>query len=803
MRNSCHTFRLALWSGSFLFASLVGAQSGLRLWYDEPAAYFEETLMLGNGKMGASVFGGIEIDSIYLNDITLWSGEPVNPRMNPEAHLVIPLIREALKAGNYPLADSLQHRVQGAFSQSYAPLGTLKFHFYNQDSITNYNRDLDISQAVSTVTYAAGPVKFRREYLVSQPDQVMIIRLSASDPGALNFDLSFNSLLRYRIDQNYQRMEISGYAPLHAEPSYRGDLPNAVVFEEGRGTRFTTFIKILKEDGDIVQTASGIGLRNASRASVMVSIATSFNGFDKDPATAGLDDRALAKDQFQKAEEKSYRQLKSDHIRDYQSFFNRVHFQLGKSSFPDQPTDERLRRYASGAEDQDLEVLYFQFGRYLLISSSRTQGVPANLQGIWNPYLRPPWSSNYTVNINLQENYWPAEVTALPEMHWPLLSFIGHLASTGAVTAETFYGSGGWTTAHNSDIWAMTNPVGNFGEGDPVWANWNMGGAWLSTHLWEHFNFNRDTAFLREYAYPLMRGAARFCLDWLVEDEKGYFITSPSTSPENLYRTPEGYVGATLAGATADLAMIRECFGQCIEASSILRTDEAFRNGLIYALNKLHPYQTGTKGNLQEWYQDWEDHEPSHRHQTHLFGLYPGHHLSHDATPELAQAARRTLELRGDESTGWSKGWRINLWARLLDGDHAYRMYRTLLNFVEPDGKVNYSQGGGTYPNLWDAHPPFQIDGNFGGTAGVAEMLLQSNLSEIHLLPALPAAWPEGSIGGLRARGGFEVGMEWAEGRLAVVEIYAPKGGSTQLNYENQRMEISLKPGERSRFRWQ
>ena len=461
------------------------------------------------------------------------------------------------------------------------------------------------------------------------------------------------------------------------------------------------------------------------------------------------------------------------------------------------PTDERLRRYAEGKEDKNLEVLYFQFGRYLLISSSRTPGVPANLQGIWNPHLRPPWSSNYTTNINAEENYWLAENTNLSEFHMPLLSFIKNLATTGKITAKTFYGVNGWTVCHNSDIWAMSNPVGDFGSGDPNWANWNMAGAWLSTHLWEHYQFTRDTEFLKDDAYELMKGAALFCLEWLVEDQKGELITSPSTSPENKFITPDGYQGSTLYGGTADLAMIRQCFIQTIKASEILDTDLEFRNKLELALNKLHPYQIGKKGNLQEWYYDWEDVEPQHRHQSHLFGLFPGNHISPSTTPELANACRKTLEIKGDETTGWSKGWRINLWARLLDGNHAYKMYRELLKYVEPDGvKTDYVRGGGTYPNLFDAHPPFQIDGNFGGAAAIAEMLVQSTENEIHLLPAIPDAWNSGSVKGICARGGFEVSMVWKNKSVKKLSVLAKSSGKTTLYFGSKKKEINLKKGQ-------
>jgi len=477
-----------------------------------------------------------------------------------------------------------------------------------------------------------------------------------------------------------------------------------------------------------------------------------------------------------------------------------VALQLGSDPAPGLATDERLRRYTVGSPDPYLEALYFQFGRYLLISSSRTPGVPANLQGIWNPHMRPPWSSNYTTNINIEMNYWPAEVTNLAEMHEPLLGFIENLAVTGRITAETFWGTRGWAVSHNSDIWAMSNPVGDFGQGHPAWANWNMAGVWLSTHLWEHFAFGQDTVFLESRAYPLMVGAAEFALDWLIEGEEGYLITAPSTSPENLYRTPDGYDGATTIATTGDMAMMRELLSQVIEASEILDRDAELREEIQGALDRLVPFQIGRDGSLQEWYHDWEDADPQHRHQTHLFGLHPGSSIDPDRTPELAEAARAALEIKGDESTGWSKAWRINLWARLRDGDRAHKLYRELLTFVPPAGDESYGPGGGTYPNLMDAHPPFQIDGNFGGTAGVAEMLVQSHANEIRLLPALPAAWPDGRVRGLRARGGYTVDMEWADGSLRSVTLRSDRDGSCRLVYGDVMRTVDLEPGEEIRL---
>ncbi|WP_111307885.1 glycoside hydrolase family 95 protein [Confluentibacter sediminis] len=779
------------------------SQSKNILWYDKPANYFEETLVLGNGKMGASVFGGVSSDKIYLNDATFWSGEPINPNNNPEAYKYVELVREALKKENYKAADSLNRFIQGAYSQSYAPLGTMFINYKDQENFKNYHRELDLNNAVSKVTYESNGVTFQREYFISYPDQIMAIKLTSDKKKAINCSIGFESLLKYQITKNKNILNINGYAPYHAEPSYRGDIPNAILFDENRGTRFTTLFKVSNTGGEVITTENTIELKNCTAATIYVSIATSFNGFDRNPVTEGVDNKALALNNLKNACKKSFKALKKRHLEDYQELYNRVTFHLENTEAPKLPTNERLLRYNDGSEDKNLEILYFNFGRYLLISSSRTEGVPANLQGIWNPYMRPPWSSNYTLNINAEENYWLAETANLSELHKPLLSFIKNVALTGAVTAKTYYGVNGWAACQNSDIWALSNPVGDFGGGDPNWANWNMGGTWLATHLWEHYNFTQDKTYLKENAYPLMKGAVQFCLEWMVKDDKGHWITSPSTSPENMYITPTGYHGATLYGATADLAMIRELFNDFISASKVLNINDEFLNQVIKAKNNLHPYTIGKKGNLQEWYYDWEDEDPKHRHQSHLFGLYPGNHITVTDTPELAEASRTTLEIKGDETTGWSKGWRINLWARLWDGNHAYKMYRELLKYVDPDKSDGIHKGhGGTYPNLFDAHPPFQIDGNFGGTAAVIEMLMQSNDNKIFLLPALPDAWKDGSIEGICARGGFEISMAWKDKKITAVSILAKTTGKTTLVYGTLKKELELKKGEKVQVVW-
>ena len=516
----------------FLTIRTTNAQSGHVLWYNQPANYFEESLVLGNGKMGATVFGGVNSDKIYLNDATLWSGEPVNANMCPEGYKNLPAVREALKNEDYKLADELNHKMEGSNSNSYAPLGTIYLNFNHTGTPQKYYRELDIANAVSKVEYEVNGIHYTREYFVSHPDHVMVIRLTSSRKGALNFNLKFNSLLKYNVSVAVKTLKATGHAPVNNN--------NAVADNENRGTRFSTFAKIKNTDGTVTTTDSTLVLTSGTEAVIIVSVATSFNGFDKNPATEGLNDVKIASEQMKNAFQKSFGKLESAHLEDYHHFYHRVNLFLGKTTAPDIPTNERLMRYAEGKEDKNLEVLYFNYGRYLLISSSRTIGVPANLQGIWNPYLHPPWSSNYTTNINAEENYWLAENTNLSEMHLPLLSFIKNLSVTGKITAKTFYGVNGWVECHNSDIWAMSNPVGNFGKEDPVWSCWNMGGTWLSTHLWEHFLFTQDKDYLKNEAYDIMRGAAQFCMEWMVEDKDGKLITSPSTSPENKFISPSG-----------------------------------------------------------------------------------------------------------------------------------------------------------------------------------------------------------------------------------------------------------------------
>jgi alpha-L-fucosidase 2 len=766
------------------------------IWFDKPAAFFEEAFPLGNGFTAMMVKGGVEEEDLILNESSLWTGQPVDPYMNRDAWKNLESVRKALFSENYEQADILVRKLQGEYSDSYAPLGNLRILFKHPSRGENYIRELDLSTGIAKVSYLSEGSRYQREMFVSYPDRVAVINLQGERKGSLSFSVTAVSQLKYKLSAGDSMLIMDGITPVNAAPNYIRDIKNPIVYDTtGKGMRFRMIMKVLETDGIISPEASGLQVTGATRATLLMSAASSFNGFDADPGFEGRDEKREAAGFLDKASGSSYEDLKKRHVNDFSTLFSRVSLSLNDTIAPDIPINERLIRYIEGGGDPMLEALYFQFGRYLLISASRPGGIPANLQGIWNPHMRPPWSSNFTTNINTEMNYWPAEVTNLSETHEPLLKFIGNLAKTGSVTARTFYNCRGWCCSHNSDIWAMTNPVGDFGKGSPVWANWSMAGAWFSLHLYEHFAFTNDTLWLRDYAWPLMKGAARFCLDFLTESPDGYLVTAPSTSPENRYITTEGYTGATLYGGTSDLALIKGLFNKVILVTDLLGTERAFADSVKGSLKRLYPYKTGRRGNLREWYHDWDDAEPQHRHISHLIGLHPDNQISPLTTPELSEAAKRSLELRGDGGTGWSKAWKINTWARLLDGNHAYKMLRSHLSYVDPAPGAKAS-GGGTYPNLFDAHPPFQIDGNFGGTSGIAEMLLQSHLGEIHLLPALPDKWHSGEIKGLKARGGFTVGEKWEKGKLITATILPEITGEVKIRYGNKVISRKVLKGK-------
>ena len=756
-----------------------------KLWYNKPAYAFEESLPLGNGKLGALVYGGANNDSIQLNDITLWTGVPVNPNEGGEAYKWIPKIREALFKEDYKTADSLQHYVQGHNSEFYQPLGMINIKDCNQGEFTDYYRELSLDNSLATVHYRRNGIQYTKEYFASHPDKMIAIKLSASQKRSINSDISLTSLIPHQVKASRGQLTMTGH----------------VLGDEANSTHYCAMLQVKNTDGKVWASDSVLHLKDVSEAIIYLVNETSYNGFDKHPVKEGAPYIENVTDEAWHLANFTYEEFKQRHIADYKKLFDRVSLNLKGAKFDaTRPTDKQLLAYSDNHENNPyLEQLYFQYGRYLLISSSRTKGVPANLQGLWAPALRSPWRGNYTININLEENYWPAEVANLSELVAPVDGLVEGMAVTGRHNAQHFYGiDKGWCAGHNTDAWAMTNPVGT-GNESPQWSNWAMGGAWLVETLWDHYDYTRDTEYLRNTAYPLMKGAADFLLAWLIPNphNPNELITAPCTSPEADYITDKGYRGSSFYGGTADLAIIRELFKNTIKGAKALGIDNDYQQQLQSALNRLRPYHIGKRGNLMEWYHDWEDQDWHHRHQSHLLGLYPFHQISVNKTPELAAAATKTLEIKGDNSTGWSTGWRINLWARLHRADKAYQIYRKLLTYVSPEVyKDSKHHSGGTNPNLFDAHPPFQIDGNFGGTAGVCEMLMQCDGETMHLLPALPKEWPAGEIKGIKARGNYEINLVWNGGKVSKASITSKNAGNLTVKYNGKQKALNFKAGE-------
>ena len=750
---------ILIFSGSSTLAQSGESDELLKLWYDRPASNWNEALALGNGRLGAMVFGDPAVERLQLNEETIWAGHP-NSIAHEKALEALPKVRALIFEGKYLEAQELatqEIRSQTNNGMPYQTFGNLYISFPGHDKYENYYRDLNIADASASVEYTVDGVNYKREMLTSFVDDVIVVKLTADKPGSITCNIMLNSPF-----DNTDPVTREGQIVLSGTSSTVEGLRGEVDFQ-GR-------VAAKAKGGEVTSENGVISINGADEATIYISIATNFKNYKELSENEGQKSRSY----LTKALNKDYDQIKKDHEEYFSQFMDRVSLDLGVTEAVKQPTDKRIKNF-SDQDDPQLVSLYFQFGRYLLISSSQPGGQPANLQGIWNDMLFPPWESKYTMNINAEMNYWPAEITNLSEMHEPFIQLAKEVAETGSETARIMYDADGWVLHHNTDIWRITGPIDNAHSG-----MWPVGGAWLCQDLWERYLYTGDEEYLEEI-YPVLKGSAEFFLDFMIpHPETGWLVVVPSNSPENSHAGGLGKASIA-AGTTIDNQLVFDLFTHVKEATEILSRDKEFAAKLEQAKSRLAPMQIGRYGQLQEWLKDWDDPEDDHRHVSHLYGLFPSNQISPLRNPELFQAAKTVLEHRGDESTGWSMGWKINLWARLLDGNRAYKLLNDQLGLV-----TDKEEGGGSYPNMFDAHPPFQIDGNFGCTAGIAEMLMQSHDGAVHLLPALPDAWEDGKIEGIVSRGGFVLDLTWKDKEIEKIVVYSRIGGNLRLRAENQ-----------------